>query len=175
MAVILYKGANQTVSTIADRNDIPYKIDGMVVTVLDAIADVSAGAGVATYRWVDNDQVWILITKSGVDTASFDTEELTIVDGEVTPSNVPIDNIIWSIAVVNGDIIMGEPRLEDLTVTPSGISGINPSFNGYKLRFTYAYGTVTQQLDSYVDYKVDTLSSSLVGQSGTVAEFEAEL
>ena len=54
MAVILYKGPNKTVATIADRNAITVKHDSMVVTVLDAIADPDAGAGIATFRWLES-------------------------------------------------------------------------------------------------------------------------
>jgi hypothetical protein len=73
MAVILYKGPNKTVATIADRNALEVKHESMVVTVLDAIADANAGAGIATYRWVGSSNEWILVSKSGTESINFKT------------------------------------------------------------------------------------------------------
>lgn len=174
MAVILYKGANKTVNTIADRNAIAHKIDSMVVTVLDAIADPDAGAGIATFRWLASQSKWILVSKSGIESMNFATEELTISNGSVTPANVALSSTYWDVLVVNGDIIVADPKLEDFTVTPGGISGLD-EYNGYKLRVTYAYGTIGQQVSDYVDFKAAEIQSNLDGASGTVAEFEAAL
>ena len=174
MAVILYKGPNKTVATIADRNAIAIKHDSMIVTVLDAIADPDAGAGIATFRWVESISSWILVSKSGIESINFETEELVISNGSVTPSNVAISSNYWDIAVVDGDVIQAELKLENLTATPNSISGLT-AYNGLSLRVTYAYGTVGQQVSDYVDFKAAEIQANLDGSSGTVAEFEAEL
>lgn len=174
MAVILYKGPNKTVATIADRNAITVKHDSMVVTVLDAIADPDAGAGIATFRWVESTSAWILVSKSGIESINFETEELLISNGSVTPSNVAISSNYWNMVVIDGDVIKAELRIEDLTVGPNSISGL-ADYNGFDLRVTYAYGTVGQQVTDYVTFKVGELSAELDGYAGTVAEFEAEL
>jgi hypothetical protein len=195
MAIILYQNADKTVDDIAARNALPYKINNMVVTVLDAISDPDAGTGVATYRY--NESInsgaggWILISKSTTDTMSFDTEELTIASGEVTASNIPVDNQIWDVHIVDGDVIIADIREEDLTVSAGTISGLG-AYDGYKLRFTYAYGSVTSQITSYVDGAIadvvggagvddDTLAElaaqidALGSDAGTVSDFEAAL
>lgn len=174
MAVILYKGPNKTVATIADRNAIAVKHDSMVVTVLDAIADPDAGAGIATFRWVDSLSKWILVSKSGVESINFETEELLISNGKVTPTNVAISSNYWNLAVVSNDVIQAEPRLEELVVGPNSIEGLD-AYNGSYLRFTYAYGTIGQQVTDYVDFKAAEIQANLDGYAGTVAEFEAEL
>jgi hypothetical protein len=202
MAIILYKNADKTVSNIAERNAIAAKIDNMVVTVVDAIADVAAGTGVATYKWNAALNRWLLISKSSIDTMSFETVELTISDGKVTPPNVPVNNVLWDIFVMDGDIIAQELRLSDIIVSPVLISGLGV-YDGKKLRFTYAYGAITQQIEqqieTYMDSKIaaiidfapedlDTLKeisdrissieTSIGGTSsstGTVEDFEEEL
>jgi|694.fasta_scaffold06971_13 hypothetical protein len=153
MAIVLYKNADRTVDTISDRNSIDKKIDNMVVTVLDAISDPDAGSGVATYRWSAQLNKWLLISKSTVETMSFETVESNIVAGKIIPQNVPSNNVIWDIYVVDGTTIINELRLEDVIVTPTLISGLG-LYDGYKLRYTYAYGSVTQQITSYVDSKI---------------------
>lgn len=160
MAVIVYKNYDKTVATIADRNAITAKIDNMVVTVIDAIADVDAGSGVATYRWNDQLNKWVLISKSTVDTMSFETVELTIAAGKVTPPNMPINNVIWNIYVMGvNDEIEAELRLEDIIVSSSLISGLG-TYDGKKLRFTYAYGSITQQIETYMNEKLGELTSN---------------
>lgn len=159
MAIILYNTADKTVNTIADRNAIVHKIDNMVVTVLDAIADVDAGPGWATYKWNVSLNKWLLLSKATIDTMSFETVELVIVDGKVTPPNVPVNNVIWDILVMDGDVILAELKLEDLAVTPSAVNNLS-EFNGKKLRFTYAYGSITSQIESYMDSRINELTAA---------------
>jgi hypothetical protein len=169
MAIVLYKNADRTVDTISYRNSIDKKIDNMVVTVLDAISDPDAGSGVATYRWSAQLNKWLLISKSTVETMSFETVESNIVAGKVTPQNVPSNNVIWDIYVVDGTTIISELRLEDVIVTPTLISGLG-LYDGYKLRYTYAYGSVTQQITSYVDSKIADLVAGVPADLDTFKE-----
>lgn len=172
MAVILYKSADRTVNTINDRNAIIHKIDNMVVTVLDAIADPEAGTGVATYRYNETLDAWILISKSTINSMNFETEELLITNGAVSPSQIPTGNQIWAVKVVDGNTILADIREEDIVVTPSSISGLN-AYNGYKLRFTYAYGTITQQMESYMTSKIQDLIGSATLDYDTLGEIQA--
>jgi hypothetical protein len=150
MAVTRHSTFDKTVQTIADRNALGKRIDGMTVVVLDAIADVDAGSGKAIYRWDNSDSTWILVSKSTNETISFETEELLITNGQVAISHYPTDNKIWGIKVVNSsDTIIADLRLETLTVS-NGIINLNTAlYNGSKLRFTYAYGTITQQISLF--------------------------
>lgn len=168
MAIILYKNADKTVATIADRNLLPIKIDNMVVTVLDAIADVDAGSGVATYRWSEALSKWILISKSTIDTMSFDTLELTIADGKVLLPNIPTNNKIWGVMILDGDVIIADLRESDYIVSPTMVSGLG-LYSGKKIRFTYAYGTITQQIETYLDSKISATDA------GSVLDFEGAL
>jgi len=169
MANILHKNADLTVQTILDRNNIVRKIDHMVVVVLDAIADPIAGAGVATYRWNDNLNKWILISKSSVESISFETDELLISNGTVRPSNIPTDNQIWDIKILEDNAIVAEPRMEDLSVTSVSISGLS-AWNGKKIRFTYAYGTISQQIDSYIDERISAMLNGVSPDGDTMKE-----
>ena len=159
MAVIIFKSANKTVADIAARDALSQRPDHMVVTVLNAIDDPSASSGTATYRWNASLSDWILISKASYETMSFDTEELLISGGSVTVSNIPMDNQIWDVKVVDGDVIIGEPRDEDLTVSGDTISGLG-AWDGYKLRFTYAYGSVSQQIIDYVTAEVANVNAA---------------
>lgn len=155
MALIRHKGFDYTVDTIADRNNLT-AVDGSIVIVKDAIADIDAGQGKAIYRYDADDSTWVLITKSSEITMTFETEEIIIVNGEVTASNIPQDNKIWDINVIDGDNIIATVRLEDLTIAAGNISGLS-AYDGKKLRFTYGYGSVTVQITAAVDGKSNVL------------------
>ena len=169
MAIVLYQNADITVPTISARNALTRKIDNMVVVVLDAIADAAAGPGVATYRWSKSLDNWILISKSSYDTIKFATEELLISGGSVTPSNIPTDNQIWGIDVLDGTNIIANLTMEGLTITPTSISGL-AAWNGYKLRFTYAYGTISQQVDSYIKTQIASVIAGAPESADTFKE-----
>ena len=187
MAIIQYKGIDKSVDTISERNSLVYKIDNMVVLVKDAIADPSAGAGKATYRYDLSDESWVLISKSTSETVSFATEELSIVNGQVTASNIPTDNQIWNALVLDGDVVVGEIRSTDMLISAGVISSLE-LYNGKKLRFTYAYGTITSQVGAVLDIKAnsadvytktevdDIVASGLnLDIIGSIEDFEGEL
>lgn len=157
MAVVQHQTADQTVNTIADRNNpniIKFKRDGMIVTVNDAIADPDAGPGVATYLWNKTLNKWLLMSKSTTETMSFQTAELTIGDGKVALPNIPNNNVLWDIYVIDANgIIVAELRLENIIVSPTLISGLG-DYNGKKLRFTYAFGSITQQMSTFIEDKI---------------------
>ena len=170
MAVIRYSTFDKTVQTIIDRNNITNKVDGMTVVVLDAISDINAGPGKAVYRWESTSASWILVSKVGVDTISFATEELLIANGKVVPSNIALDNQIWNVDVIEGSLIVAQPRIEDLYIDYTGINGLS-AFNGKKLRFTYAYGTVSVQMSSIIqdlEEKIENFEGSAGAEIDTV-------
>lgn len=166
MAIISYPSVDKTVNTIGDRNAIQNKVDNMLVTVLDSIDDQNAGAGVAVYRYSETLDQWILISTENVNSLNFATEELTITNGGVVPSYIPVGNQIWDVVVVDGDVIVANIPSSGITITPTRISGLT-EYEGKRLRFTYAYGTMTAQLEAYIDYKLQQFS----GDVGTYEEF----
>lgn len=160
MAVTRHSSFDITVSTIADRNALLRKVNHMTVLVRDAIADPDAGQGKATYRWDAYDNTWILVSRSKTDTISFDTEELTIINGKVTPANIILDNQVWGLAIIQNDQIFTEPRMSDLIIDYTGISGLD-DYNGMTLKFTYAYGSQAGQVASIIEDAVNTVETEL--------------
>lgn len=170
MAVVVHKTADMTVADIAARNNISNKIDNMMVTVVDAIADPDvAGGGEAVYRWSGSLSKWIILSTTNYESISFKTEESLITAGAATISNVPVDNQIWDIHIIDGDNIIADLRIEDLIITSESVSGLN-TWEGKKIRFTYAHGTISQQIGSYIDEKMAGTTNS-----GTIADFEGAL
>lgn len=93
MANILYKNADKTVQTIADRNAISPKIDDMEVVVIDAIADVEAGPGEAVYKWSESLNIWIMLANSKdepLTSLSFLNDTLTYVDENGSSTNIDL-------------------------------------------------------------------------------------
>ena len=155
MAITRYSTFDKTVNTIAERNAIVNKVNHMTVVVKDAIADPSAGAGKAIYRWDAVDNIWILISKSTYETISFITEEILIANGEVQLSNFPVNNNVWNAVVLSGQLIYADLNISAVTVANSKITGIAPEFNGKTLRVTYAYGSIAVQITTAIEDSVD--------------------
>jgi len=153
MAIIRQRGLQVTVNTIAERNTIVKRPEHLVVHVKDAIADVDAGVGPAVYRWTLADGgKWMLISAGAEKTISFETKEMLIQEGVVYAPNIPMNNNIWDITVLDGNIAIAFPRIEDLSVVAGEIKQLD-EWNGYKLRFTYAYGSLTAQIQEVLDSK----------------------
>ncbi|WXB47990.1 long tail fiber protein distal subunit [Vibrio phage VB_VaC_TDDLMA] len=107
MANILFKNADKTVNTIAERNAISPKLDDMEVVVLDAIADIEAGPGAAVYKWSESLNVWIMLANSKdepLTSLSFSNDTLTYVDENGSSTN--IDLSIY--ANLDGDTFTGD-------------------------------------------------------------------
>jgi len=154
MSIIRHEGLNVTVNTIADRNNILKKPDNLTVTVIDAIGDVNAGSNTAVYRWSNNDGgKWILLSVGAEKSLTFATEELRIYNGSVISPNVPSNGHIWDIQIINDNRVMAYPRCEDLNISGNEINGLD-SWNGLKIRYTYAYGTMSAQMEAILDAKV---------------------
>jgi len=191
MAIILYKFFDKTVGTIAERDSLT-KINDMIVTVTDAIGDPLSGVGTATYRWNDAYNDWIIINSEfNGDTLNFLTEELLISNGEVQLTNVPLDNKIWGITIIENDLILKDLRLSDLSINGATISLLD-EYNGKNIRFTYAFGSIGAQMEAYMEYKIDNLMNGVPASyntveklvngynllnfnTGTISDFEASL
>lgn len=153
MAIVKQRGLQLTVDTIAERNAIVKRPEHLVVHVKDAIADVDAGSGPAVYRWTTTDGgKWLLISAGVERTINFETKELTIADGQVISPNIPLNNFIWDIQIIDGNTSVAYPRVEDLDILAGAIRGLD-SFNGLKLRYTYSYGSIGTQLQEVLDAK----------------------
>ena len=155
MAITRHSNFDKTVQTIIDRNNISNKVNGMMVVVLDAIADPNAGSGKAIYRWESSDSSWILVSKSTTETMNFVTEELAIVNGEAQLSYIPVDNQVWNGVILNGSLIYADLNIKNITIANGKISGFTPDVNGLILRVTYAYGTISQQITTAIEDSVD--------------------
>ena len=152
MGKIVQRDFSKRVATVLERDQIPLgeRAQGMVVTVANAIDDVDAGTGVANYVW-DMLEGWILISKSTEKTLSFENEKLTISNGQVQLSNIPVDSKIWGCQVIGTDnLIVADLDSTQLdTVSELGkVKGIPAEYNGMLIKVAYAYGTITQQLNA---------------------------
>lgn len=153
MAIIKQRGLQLRVATISDRNNITKKPEHLVVHVDDAIADPLAGVGPAIYKWTEaSGGKWLLLTSGAEKTISFETKELVITNGVVSAPNLPLNNFIWDIQLLQNDVVIAYPRIEDLNINLGLISGLD-AYNGGKLRFTYAYGSIASQLQTALDTK----------------------
>lgn len=161
MAIIKQRGLQARVASISERNNIDKRPEHLVVHVDDAIADVMAGAGPAVYRWTNADGgKWILLSAGAEKTISFETSELLIQNGSVIAPNIPLNNFVWDLHVMDGDVTMAYPRVEDLNISVGTISGLG-AYNGKKLRFTYAYGSMTAQLQEALDSKAQLYETNI--------------
>jgi hypothetical protein len=174
MAILVHNNRDTRVNDIEARDALAKKYDHMVVEVRNAISDVNAGPGPATYLYNASIDEWILLSKSNENNVSFELEELVISNGQVTTKYVPVDHKIWGLKIIKGDVIIAEPREEDVTVSGTTISGLS-EFNGNKIRFVYAYGSMTAQFSQYVDTKISEINISTSDNIGTVSDFEASL
>ena len=153
MAIIKQRGLQLRVATISDRNNITKKPEHLVVHVDDAIADPLAGVGPAIYKWTEaSGGKWLLLTSGAEKTISFETKELIITNGVVSAPNLPLNNFIWDIQLLQNDVVIAYPRIEDLNINLGLISGLD-AYNGGKIRFTYAYGSIASQLQTALDTK----------------------
>jgi len=60
MAVISHSNKDTRVANISKRDNLLRKVDNMMVIVEDAVDDIEAGPGPATYRYDAKNDAWIL-------------------------------------------------------------------------------------------------------------------
>lgn len=146
MAILIANDGDQTVVTIGARNALNRKFDGMNVTVLDAIADVSVGGGEAGYVWRASTSSWVLTWKENKDNLIFTTETAVISNGSVTATHIPQNGIVWDCRIFDGaGLIVADVHPN---VNAASISIGSMSFEGKTLSFTYGYGILQATVQS---------------------------
>lgn len=143
MAIIITNDGDKIVGTIADRDALIRKFDGMNVRVEDSIADVNTGGGEAVYQWNETQSRWMLTWKENKDNLTFITEIMQISGGQVTASHIPQNSLVWDCTIqstINGaDVIMYDVRPD---VNADVISLGTTDHDGEYLVFTYGYGVI---------------------------------
>lgn len=140
MAILITNDGDKVVNTIADRDAITQRFDGMNVTVRDSIADVLTGGGEAGYQWNDKFSRWMLIWKTSKDNLNFTNEEKTITNGKVIASYFPSNSIIWNAYVVDAGTLVAD--IVQPTINGTEIDLGTSQFDGMKLNFSYGYGLI---------------------------------
>lgn len=140
MAILIANTGNKTVQTIANRNALEKKHDGMQVTVLDAIADVNVGIGSAGYQWDEAGLRWVLIWKGSKDELTFRSEAKVLSGGKVTADQYPQNSLVWGATVRDntGLILRDVEPSVSLKVIDIGTT----QFDGETLHYTYAHGSI---------------------------------
>lgn len=122
--------------------------DHMTVVVLDATGDPQVLGGKAVYKWNESTATWLLLAKENADTLTFARESKIISNDSVQASYVPANGVIWDVYVEleNNVIAQVESSINGsvITIAPDTAG----QFDGKRLNFKYAYGTMTQQLDA---------------------------
>jgi hypothetical protein len=155
MAIIIANDGHRIVATIADRNAIAKKFDGMQVTVQDAIADVIAGEGEALYQWSAPKSKWILIGKENVDNLEFISESGVLVNGKISATEYPQSGLVWDCYVLGQDGTV----IADITAPAIINKEINIgtlAYDGLTVHFSYGYGKIQAAVAAMID--VDDLT-----------------
>lgn len=151
MAILITNDGDKIVSTIAERNAIIKRFDGMNVTVQDAIADILVGTGSAGYTWSASKDRWFLTWKESKDDLAFVTESHFLIDGEVTLDNIPQSNLVWDCSVVDANGItlvdVSNPNVTNSTVNIGSLD-----YDGAVLLTTYAYGKIQAAVSAAIDF-----------------------
>lgn len=170
MAIIIFNDGDRIVSTIAERNAIEKRFDGMLVTVRDATADATLGGGSAKYEWDAQSNRWVLVWSDHYDTMSFATERKTINNGKVTASNIPADGRVWQCRVIDpvSGVIPGDIRPR---VTLAELDLETNAYDGKELEYTYAYGSISVQFNAVsanLQQQIDALAAAQAGEQTLV-------
>ena len=166
MAITIFNDGDITVSTIAERNALTKRFDGMKVTVNDATGDATLGSGRACYQWDETNSNWGLVWSDVYKTIQFASESKLIVNGRVTADNVPADGKVWQARVIDSvsGVIIGEIKP---TVNIATLDLGTTDYDGKLLEFSYAYGSISSQLQVLFDDFQEQLTNLEVGISGT--------
>jgi hypothetical protein len=177
MAILITNNGHKIVNTIAERDSISQRFDGMQVLVKDATADAALGSGSARYEWIATANRWAIVWSDAFSSMSFATEVLPLSGGKVTLSNIPASGVVFSCWVrhnTTGELIADVVP----TVTLSEVNIGSTSFDGHNLYVSYAYGSMSTQLNAVFATKADLvdgkvplsqLPSGLGGGSGAVS------
>lgn len=173
MAIIITNDGDKVVDTIADRNALTKKFDGMQVTVKDATADIEVGGGMAVYQWFADETRWSLVSSDNKASVNFATESKTISGGKVTADFIPLSNNIWGAKIIDSvsGVIMGDVQP---TVVDAEIDLGTTDYDGQKLSFSYAYGSFAVQLSQVMAGKADVVHQHLTSDISNLNFVESE-
>lgn len=172
MGEVYFKTRDKEVATIAARNALTKVSNGMTVKVIDASADVEVTlGGWALYKYINN--AWVLMKTERTASVSSTTEVKQIVNSQVAANNIPMDDNIFDVYIMD----MSEPsnpmvksvlknlpdRTADYVVSNGVISISNAEFNGHFLSYSYLHGTISQQLNSVLAAKFDKTGGIISG------------
>ena len=158
MAKIKFWNGDRTVSTIAARDAINNKHEGLTVTVTDAIADETVGEGSAVYRWSNNR--WLLLAKTTIDELRFASETKVISNGQVTADNIINDDVLLDVRIIdsnNPEQVIGYPKP---IISEDVINLGTTEYDGHLLEYVYGYGTTASQVRHLVENLRAELSAS---------------
>lgn len=151
MAILIANDGDKTVNTIAERDAIEKKFNGMQVTVVDAIADILVGMGTAGYIWSSSKNRWQLFWKESKDDLLFVTESHFLINGEITLDNIPQSNLVWDCSIVDANgvtlIDVSNPNVTNTTVNIGSLD-----YDGNVLLTTYAYGKIQAAVSAAIDF-----------------------
>jgi hypothetical protein len=155
---------HKIVDNIVLRNLLPERFDGQEVTVRDATDDPLLGGGSAAYKWMASQNRWALMWSDIYPTMSFAHEDLDIVGGIATATNIPADGVVWSAYVIdltdNSIVQDVKPR-----VNLAELDILTTDYDGLKLRVSYAYGSTSAQLNVII--------ATLTPKTDIIATFNA--
>lgn len=141
MAILITNDGDKTVNTIADRDAITQRFEGMKVTVLDSIADILTGGGESCYQWNSAQSKWMLIWKTSKDNLIFTTETKTITNGAVTTDYIPSNGVLWDCYVTNPiGVVVAD--ISYPTIVGKDVDLGSNVYEGYTLTYTYGYGMI---------------------------------
>lgn len=163
MAILVANDGSRFVETIAERNAIPVaqRFMGMRVSVKDATSDPKFGGGTVQYQWDLTVAAWTPVWSERKSDLKFTTENKTIVGGKVTTEFVIKDDQVWCARVVDlSGVILGDAQL---TVSGKELSINTQDYNGMFLHYTYAYGSMTEELNDIWASKASLESPTLTG------------
>jgi hypothetical protein len=141
MATVQFAGIGKVVETLAQRDAITMRPDGLQVQVNDTAGDPAAENSPAVYRWVKKLNKWILAWKSAKTPLAFISGEAIIANDQVVVADPPGSGVVWDTFVTSLDkktiIAEVEVTVSDRTITlHTDTAG---QFDGQ--RFTYKYAT----------------------------------
>lgn len=161
MAILIANDGHRDVDTIAERDAIVKRFNGMTVFVRDSIADPTFGGGAVQYLWDSVVNSWSPVWSEKKPTLNFTTEDKVLVNGQVTADQTIKDNVVWSARIIDDD----DTILADARVSITGLVlniGTN-QFDGKRLHYTYAYGEYAPGVEDLINSKADKESPEFTG------------
>jgi len=158
MSILIANDGSRVVNTISERNAIAKRFPGMEVTVNDATGDPEFGGGVVQYQWEALGKRWVPIWSDRKPDLKFATEEKVINGGQVKADHPVKDQKVWSALIIDSEtgLSLGD-AIPVVTVDVLDIGNLN--FEGQKLRYTYAYGSMSAQMTEIWEQKVNQAPS----------------